>query len=44
MQPHFNVEITLINISRLNFHFQSNINVEATLMTVDSTLMCLLAS
>ena len=45
-----NVETTSINIRRLNFHFQSNINAEWTLMNfddqryfnVDSTLMCLL--
>ena len=41
---------TLINVRRLNFHFQPNINAETTLMklddqrcfNVDSTLMCLL--
>ena len=45
-----NVETTSINVRRLNFHFQPNINVETTLMNVDdqrcfnvdSTLMCLL--
>ena len=45
-----NVETTSINVCRLNFHFQPNINVETTLMNVDdqccfkvdSTLMCLL--
>ena len=45
-----NVETTSINMCRLNFHFQPNINVETTLMNVDdqrcfiveSTLMCLL--
>ena len=46
------VETTSINIRRLNFHFQPNINVEITLMNVDdqrcfnvkSTLMCLLGN
>ena len=45
-----NVETTSINVRRLNFHFQLNINVEITLMNFDdqrcfnfdSTLMCLL--
>ena len=45
-----NVETTSINVRRLNFHFQPNINIETTLMNVenersfnvDSTLMCLL--
>ena len=44
-----NVETTSINVRRLNFHFQPNINVETTLMNVDdqccfnveSTLICL---
>ena len=44
------VETTSINIRRLNFHFQPNINVETTLMNVDdqrcfdvdTMLMCLL--
>ena len=48
----FNDETTLINIRRLNFHFQPNFNVETTLMNVDdqrcfkvdSTLMCLLGN
>ena len=47
-----NVETTSINVRRLNFHFQPNINVETTLMNVDnhrcfkvdSTMMCLLGS
>ena len=30
-----NVETTSINVRRLNFHFQPNINVETTLMNVD---------
>ena len=45
-----NVEAKLINLRRLSFHFQPNINVETTLMNVDdqrcfnvdSTFMCLL--
>ena len=45
-----NVETTSINVRRLNFHFQPNINVETALMNVDdqrcdivkSKLMCLL--
>ena len=47
-----NAEATLINLCRVNFHFQSNINVETTLMNVDdqrclnvdSTLICLLGT
>ena len=31
-----NVEITSINVRRLNFYFQPDINVEATLMNVDN--------
>ena len=40
-----NVETTSINVRRLNFHFQPNINVETTLINViDSTLMFLLGT
>ena len=30
-----NVETTMINVRRLNYHFQQNINVQTTLMNVD---------
>ena len=47
-----NVATTSINVRRLSFHFQPNINVEITLMNVDyqrcfngdSALMCLLGT
>ena len=29
------VETTMINVHRLNYHFQQNINVQTTLMNVD---------
>ena len=35
-----NVETTSINVRRLNFHFQPNINVETTLKNVDDQRWC----
>ena len=35
-----NVETTSINVRRLNFHFQPNINVKTTLMNVDNQRWC----